>query len=109
MARNNLPRVFLGIGFSLCLATGIVSRVAAQVYPPYGPDIPVVTNTEGQSGAYNQDRRREPPPNPWNEESIWNMRVEGYTDNQARPIYQPMVVNQTAGRYCTPAIWRVRR
>ena len=88
----------LARGFGACLALGMIAQASAQgaapAYPPYGPSIPVITNTEGPSGSYNQDLRKEPPPNPWNEESIWNMKVEGFTDNQARPIYQPLIVNQ---------------
>jgi hypothetical protein len=72
----------------------LIGRAAGQAYPPYGPDIPVIKNTEARSGAYFQDRQPEPAPNPWNQESIWNMKVEGYNDNQARPIYQPLIVNQ---------------
>jgi hypothetical protein len=72
-----------GLGFSALLALGMVAQARAQAYPPYGPDIPVITNTEGASGAYNMDLEKEPAPNPWNQESIWNMRVEGYNDNQA--------------------------
>jgi len=90
----HLPPFTQGVGLSVVLALGLVAQSSAQVYPPYGPDIPVITNTEPQSGALNQDREKEPAPNPWNEESIWNMRVEGYNDNQARPIYQPLIVNQ---------------
>jgi hypothetical protein len=86
--------VIAGFGISAFMALGIIAQAKAQVYPPYGPDIPVITNNESASGAYDQDRKKEPPPNPWNQESIWNMKVEGYTDNQARPIYQPLVVNQ---------------
>jgi hypothetical protein len=93
-----LPLSRLARGFGASIALGMIAQASAQgaapAYPPYGPDIPVITNTEGPSGAYNQDLRREPPPNPWNEESIWNMKVEGFTDNQARPIYQPLIVNQ---------------
>jgi hypothetical protein len=80
-----------------CALTGIgqvLAQGAVQGYPPYGPNIPVITNSESHSGAYFQDREPEPPPNGFNEESIWNMRVEGFNDNQARPIYQPLIVNQ---------------
>jgi hypothetical protein len=94
MSEFTLLKAVQGLGFSALLALGMVAQAQAQAYPPYGPDIPVITNTEGASGAYDKDREKEPAPNPWNQESIWNMRVEGYTDNQARPIYQPLVVNQ---------------
>jgi hypothetical protein len=91
---SKLPRRLVSVGVSGLLTLGFASQANAQVYPPYGPDIPVITNTEAPSGAYYQDREKEPAPNPWNEESIWNMKVEGYNDNQARPVYQPLVVNQ---------------
>jgi hypothetical protein len=88
-----LARLVLLVG-STALTFVLVGRAAEPAYPPYGPDIPVIKNSEPQSGAYFEDRRPEPAPNPWNEESIWNMKVEGYNDNQARPIYQPLIVNQ---------------
>src|ERR1700691_2732568 len=94
MSEFKLLGAIQGLGFSALLALGIVAQARAKSYPPYGPDIPVITNTEPQSGAYYQDSEKEPAPNPWNEESIWNMRVEGYNDNQARPIYHPLIVNQ---------------
>src|ERR1700678_4832625 len=90
----HLPRFTHAVELSVVLALGLAAQSSAQVYPPYGPDIPVITNTEPPSGAYNEDQAREHAPNPWNEESIWNMKVEGFNDNQARPIYQPLVVNQ---------------
>jgi hypothetical protein len=83
-----------GAGLAGVLAFITVTPAHAQAYPPYGPDIPVITNTEARSGAYNQDLQREPAPGPWNEQSVWNMKVEGFNDNQARPIYQPLIVNQ---------------
>jgi hypothetical protein len=78
----------------LAAVGGARAQVSPPAYPPYGSSIPVITNTEGGSGAFNRDLEKEPPPNPWDRESIWNMRVEGYNDNQARPIYQPLIVNQ---------------
>ncbi len=98
MSTNKLSRLAQRSGLLALIALGVTSQALAQgaaaPYPPYGPNIPIITNTEGPSGAYNQDLRKEPRPNPPNEESIWNMKVEGFTDNQARPIYQPLVVNQ---------------
>jgi hypothetical protein len=86
------------LGLSLLLAVGMASRAPAQgpaaAYPPYGSTIPVITNTERKSGAVDEDLQKEPAPNPPNQESIWNMKVEGFNDNQARPIYQPLIVNQ---------------
>jgi hypothetical protein len=67
---------------------------SAQAYPPDGPNIPAIANTEDASGSFGQDLRAPPPPNAWDQESAWNMKVEGFTDNQGRPIYQPLIVNQ---------------
>jgi len=93
------PQLAKRFGFSVLLALGIASQAPAQgpaavAYPPYGSAIPVITNTEHRSGAVNEDTQKMPAPNGPNEESIWNMKVEGFNDNQARPIYQPLIVNQ---------------
>jgi hypothetical protein len=66
----------------------------AQANPPDGPNIPAIANNEDASGAFGQNRESPPPPNEWDKESIWNMKVEGFNDNQGRPIYQPLVVDQ---------------
>lgn len=93
-----MSRLAKGLGLSVFLALGIASQAPAQgpavAYPPYGSAIPVITNTEHRSGAVGEDTQKMPPPNGPNEESIWNMKVEGFNDNQARPIYQPLIVNQ---------------
>jgi hypothetical protein len=97
MTRNHLSRLAQRLSLLVAGALAYAAQSAAQgpvAYPPYGPNIPVITNTEPQSGAYFQDQESEPPPNPPNQESIWNMKVEGFNDNQARPIYQPLIVNQ---------------
>jgi hypothetical protein len=93
------PQLAKRFGFSVLLALGIASQAPAQgpaavAYPPYGSAIPVITNTEHRSGAVGEDTQKMPAPNGPNEESIWNMKVEGFNDNQARPIYQPLIVNQ---------------
>ena len=94
-----MTRILVGIprtlfGFLFIIAVGGGSHVLAKTYPPDGPDIPTIANTESQAGAFGQNLQ-EPPPNAWNQESTWNMKVEGYTDNQGRPIYQPLVVNES--------------
>ncbi len=72
----------------------LAAPALAQAYPPDGPNIPAIANTEDASGAFGQDQRAPPPPNAWDKESAWNMKVEGFNDNQGRPIYQPLVVDQ---------------
>jgi hypothetical protein len=98
MSQHYAPRLAQGFGLITFLVLGVASQTPAQVpaaaYPPYGSSIPVITNTEKRSGAFDEDLRKEPAPNGPNQESIWNMKVEGFNDNQGRPIYQPVIVNQ---------------
>jgi hypothetical protein len=79
---------------ALLLAPALAIAALTQAYPPDGPNIPAIANNEDASGAFGQNRESPPPPNGWDKESIWNMKVEGFNDNQGRPIYQPLVVNQ---------------
>ena len=78
----------------LFFAPALAVMASAQAYPPDGPNIPAIANSEDASGAFGQNRESPPAPNAWDKESIWNMKVEGFNDNQGRPIYQPLVVNQ---------------
>jgi hypothetical protein len=82
------------ITFALASASLLVAPARAQTYPPDGPNIPVIANSEDPSGAFGQDLQAPPPPKGWDEESAWNMKVEGFNDNQGRPVYQPLVVDQ---------------
>jgi hypothetical protein len=78
-----------------CFITWTLTIAAqAQGYPPDGPNIPSIAQSEDASGASGQDLPNPPPPNAPDKESIWNLKVEGFDDNQGRPIYQPLVVNQ---------------
>ena len=63
---------------------------AAEAYPPDGLAIPVVKNTEDAGGAFGQGLQTPPTPKPWDQQSLWNMKIEGTVDNQGRPIYQPL-------------------
>ncbi len=92
--RSPAPRLsFLGaVLIAGCFAPA--ASALAQAYPPDGPNIPAIGNSEDASGAFGQDRRAPPAPDAWDRESAWNMKVEGFDDNQGRPIYQPLVVNQ---------------
>jgi hypothetical protein len=76
------------------IAVTLAAPALAQTYPPDGPNIPVIANTEGAAGAFSQTFQTPPPPEAADQESAWNMKVEGFTDNQGRPIYQPLVVDQ---------------
>src|SRR5205823_14299283 len=37
---------------------------------------------------------QEPPPNPPNQQSQWNMELAGHSDLQGRSAYQPIIINQ---------------
>src|SRR5258705_4089966 len=63
------------------------SRVAAQSYPPDGPAIPAIT-LNGDAPI------QEPPPNPPNQQSQWNMELVGQSDLQGRSAYQPIIINE---------------
>jgi hypothetical protein len=91
MKGSPLPR-FIAL-FPL-IAVAMASPALAQAYPPDGPDIPAIVNNESAAGAFGQTLQAPPPPKAWDQESTWNMKVEGSDDNQGRPIYQPLVVNQ---------------
>jgi hypothetical protein len=79
---------------SSLIAVALAAPATAQNYPPDGPNIPNITNSESGAGAYGQNLQNPPSPRAWDKESLWNMKVEGFNDNQGRPIYQPLVVNQ---------------
>jgi hypothetical protein len=82
------------VALLLSLLVAAPPAFAADAYPPNGPAIPLVKNIEDQSGAFGQGVKTPPAPGPADKESIWNMKVEGIADNQGRPIYQPLIVNQ---------------
>jgi hypothetical protein len=78
---------------SLFLAVIVpVSLLAQQEYgPPNSPKFPVIANT-------GVAKSNEPPPNPPNQQSVWNTELAGWSDLQGRQAYQPLVVNEN-GRY----------
>ena len=61
--------------------------VMGQAYPPNGSAIPAVALN---GSAPNQ----EPPPNPPDQQSQWNMELAGHSDLQGRPAYQPIIINE---------------
>src|SRR5437667_12106282 len=86
---SDLCRKARGFGLSLLvgfsgLVFGLCGVAWAASYPPNGPDFPVVTLTEGPEGAAGLPPLHVPPPNGFDQESIWNMQVVGFNDNQAR-------------------------
>jgi hypothetical protein len=73
------------LGFcSFVFGLGGLAWAQGQVglgYAPDGPNFPTITLNEDQSGAADLPPLREPPPNGFNKQSIWNMRVVGFADD----------------------------
>ena len=74
--------------FLLCLLAASPLFLMAQAYPPNGPGIPTVALT-GSAPV------QEPPPNPPDQQSQWNMELVGHSDLQGRSAYQPIIINES--------------
>jgi hypothetical protein len=85
------------------IGLGMLSLVrhtsAAQLFIPDGPDVPAIVLDEGQSGAADQAPLPVPPPKGWDQQSIWNMQVVGFQDNQGRPSSDDGWIENQNGRY----------
>jgi hypothetical protein len=81
------------------LALGAAAGAAGQTYIPDGPDAPTVTLNEDQSGAADLPPLPVPPPKGWDQQSIWNMQVVGFEDNQGRPSSDDGWIENQNGRY----------
>ena len=81
------------------LAFGVNNPAWAQAYPPDGSDIPTITLNEGQEGAAGLPPLPVPPPNGFDQQSIWNMQVVGFNDNQGRPSSDDGWIENQNGRY----------
>ncbi|HJU15209.1 MAG TPA: hypothetical protein VJ770_01955 [Stellaceae bacterium] len=87
------------LGLSLFVALGMAGQAWAQAYLPDGPNVPLVTLNEGQSGAAGLPPLPVPPPNGWDQQSIWNMQVVGFNDNQGRASSDDGWIEDENGRY----------
>jgi hypothetical protein len=101
---SDLRRMARGVGVALVVAWcgllfGLSGGAAAQRYIPDGPDVPVVTLNEDQSGAAGLPPLPVPPPKGWDQQSIWNMKVVGFQDNQGRPSSDDGWIENQNGRY----------
>src|SRR5712691_6378339 len=75
---------------SLLLAAAAPFSVMAQAIPPNGSAIPTVALNGSGAGVPIQ----EPAPNPPDQQSAWNMELEGHSDLQGRSAYQPIIINE---------------
>jgi hypothetical protein len=97
-------RMARGFGLSFLvglsgLVFGLSGAASAQGYLPDGPNVPIVTLNESQEGAAGLPPLPVPPPNGWNQQSIWNMKVVGFNDNQGRPSSDDGWIENENGRY----------
>jgi hypothetical protein len=92
---TDLRRLALAFALSV-LACG---AAAAQRYIPDGPDVPAVLLNEPQSGAVGLPPLPVPPPQAWDRQSIWSMRVVGFDDNQGRASSDDGWIENQNGRY----------
>src|SRR5712671_6887601 len=96
MPKRKLEGVFMRPGkyfravqlFLVCLLASSSLFLMAQTYPPNGPGIPTVALT-GSAPV------QEPPPNPPDKQSQWNMELVGHSDLQGRSAYQPIIINES--------------
>lgn len=78
------PLLLLIAGAFCLFGFGFASPEPAWADSPYLPDharVPVITNTDPPSGAFGLPVLRPPPPHPWDQESIWNMKIVGFLDD----------------------------
>ncbi len=101
---TDLSQMIRGVGPWLVVALsglwlGLSGVAWAVSYPPDGPDFPVVTLNEGPEGAAGLPPLAVPAPNAADQESIWNMRVVGFDDNQGRASSDDGWIENQNGRY----------
>lgn len=94
MARRS-KLVFAGCFCLLLFAGG----AAAQTYLPDGPDVPTISPSEDQTGAAGLQSLPVPPPKGWDEQSIWNMQIVGFQDNQGRASSDDGWIENQGSRY----------
>lgn len=96
----DLRALALGVAIiGMCLWSVVSQAAAPPPYIPDGPDVPAIVLNEGQSGAAGLPPLPVPPPNGWDQQSIWNMQVVGFQDNQGRPSSDDGWIENQNGRY----------
>lgn len=87
--------------FAACvgLVLGMSTRASAQAYLPDSPNVPLITLNEDQRGAAGLPALHVPAPNGFDQQSIWNMEVVGFNDNQGRASSDDGWIENQNGRY----------
>ena len=98
---RDIRRAAIGFGLSLLvlLGFGLSGVASAQKYIPDGPDVPTIALNEDQSGAAGLPPLPVPPPKGWDQQSIWNMKMVGFQDNQGRASSDDGWIENQNGRY----------
>lgn len=86
-----MTRLLLGLALMI-----LAHPAAAQHSIPDGPDVPSITLNAGESGL---TPLPVPPPKAWDQQSIWNMRIVGFQDNQGRASSDDGWIENQNGRY----------
>lgn len=104
-----------GLSLAVTIAIGPASQAWAQYngsyhgpstfgrdpgpYLPDGPYVPTVTLTLGNKGAPGLPPNNPPPINGFDKQSIWNMKVVGFNDNQGRASSDDGWIEDQKGLY----------
>lgn len=109
--RGKQGKFAFGFGLIFSVAIGLSSQAWAQYngpstfgrhpgpYLPDGPYVPTVTPTLGNEGAAGLPPDIPPPPKGFDQQSIWNMQVVGFSDNQGRASSDDGWIEDQNGRY----------
>jgi hypothetical protein len=90
---------YLALALALSLAAAPGGLAFVQKYLPDGPDVPTITLNESEAGAAGLPQLHVPPPNGWDQQSIWNMKIVGFQDNQGRASSDDGWIENQNGRY----------
>ncbi len=109
--RGKQGKFAFGFGLLFSVAIGLSSQAWAQYngpstfgrhpgpYLPDGPYVPTITPTLGNEGAAGLPPDIPPPPKGFDQQSIWNMQVVGFSDNQGRASSDDGWIEDQNGRY----------
>ncbi|MGC1886768.1 MAG: hypothetical protein WA709_11825 [Stellaceae bacterium] len=109
--RGKQGKFAFGFGLIFSVAIGLSSQAWAQYngpstfgrhpgpYLPDGPYVPTITPTLGNEGAAGLPPDIPPPPKGFDQQSIWNMQVVGFSDNQGRASSDDGWIEDQNGRY----------
>ena len=87
MKHRGMCRGFQVVALTVLAGALPLASQTPQSLPPDGPAIPTISLTGGPAS-------QEPKPTPADQQSQWNMELEGFNDLQGRSAYQPIIINE---------------